>query len=141
MSDASLNICRRCAVMTFLSDDHFFLKLRTSRRKIVFSAVNSRDAAHAMRGSMLCCILNSRACIDAFDLSSLLNTTALDFAEVKDWVEVRKSVSDVDVTPGRDCDLYASRSGMTMSTCWQTIKHGMNLLPVSLTIQGMFLTP
>jgi len=84
MSDASLNICRRCAVVMVRSDDHFFLKLRTSRRKIVFSAVNSRDAAHAIKGSMLCCMLNSRACIEVLDFSSLLTIMVVDFAEVKD---------------------------------------------------------
>ena len=94
MRDASLNIWRRCAVVTVPSDDHFFLKFRTSRRKIVFSAVNSRAAAQAIKGSMLCCMLNSSACIDAFDFSSLPTTTVVDF--VKDCVDVRDSVSELD---------------------------------------------
>lgn len=74
MSEASVNICLRCAVVTVLRGAHFFLKLRASRRKMVFSAVNSRDAAHAIKGSMLCSILNSRACMEAFGFSSLLRT-------------------------------------------------------------------
>jgi hypothetical protein len=117
MRDASLNIWRRCAVVTILRQHHFFLKLRTSRRKIVFSAVNSRDAAQAISGSMLFSMLNSNACIDAFDLSSLLKITVDDLVECIECVEVRDSVSDVDVDRWHGFDLKASRSGMTMSTC------------------------
>ena len=80
MSDASVNIWRRCAVVTTLRQPHFFLKLRTSRRKMQFSAVNSRAAAHAMRGSMFCSMLNSRACIELFDLISLLQIPAVSFS-------------------------------------------------------------
>jgi len=68
----------------FLSDDHFFLKLRTSRKNMVFSAVNSLAAAHAINGSMLCSMLNSRACIDALDFNSLEYTTVDDFVDVID---------------------------------------------------------
>jgi hypothetical protein len=75
MSEASVNICRRWAVVTVVSDTHFCLKLRTSRRKIVFSAVNSRDAAQSMRASTLWWMLNSRACMEALGFSSLLSTT------------------------------------------------------------------
>jgi hypothetical protein len=127
MSDASLNIWRRCPVVTILSADHFFLKFRTSRRKMVFSAVNSRFAAHAIKGSMLCSMLYSSACIDTFDLSSLLKITVVDFVDFSEW-EAKDSVSDaVVVGRSRGCDLKASRSGIMMSTCWQTIKDGMNL--------------
>lgn len=84
MSEASLNIWRRCAVETVFKDDHFFLKFRTSRRKMVFSAVKSLEAAQAIKGSMLFSILNSSACIDAFDFSSLLKTKVEDFVDSAD---------------------------------------------------------
>lgn len=83
----------------------------------MFSAVNSRDAAHAISGSMLFSILNSSACIDAFDFSSLLKITVDDLVECVECVEVRDSVSDVDVVRWQGFDLKASRSGMMMSTC------------------------
>jgi hypothetical protein len=51
---------------------------------MVFSAVNSRAAAHAIKGSMLCSMLNSSACIDAFDFNSLLSTTVVDFPDSED---------------------------------------------------------
>lgn len=85
----------------------------------MFSAVNSRDAAHDMSGSMLCSILNSSACIDAFGFNSLFKTTAGDFfsddidvAEVSDSPELVEEMDDL-----RTLDLKASRSGMMMSTC------------------------
>lgn len=81
MSDASLNIWRRWPVVTLFRDDHFFLKFRTSRRKMVFSAVNSRFAAHAINGSMLFSMLNSNACIEAFGFNSLLNIKVDDFVD------------------------------------------------------------
>jgi hypothetical protein len=127
MSDASLNIWRRCAVVTVFNEHHFFLKLRTSRRKMVFSAVNSRDAAQAIKGSILFSMLNSNACIDDLGLSSLLKTTVDDLADKMDWVEVRDSVSDMESDLWRGLDLNASRRGMTISTCWQTTSDGMNL--------------
>ena len=118
IKEASVNIWRRCAVVTVVRVDHFFLKFRTSRRKMVFSAVNSREAAHVMRDSMLCSILNSSACIDAFGLSSLLNKTCGDFLEPKESSEVNDAVVvDDDTEVRREVDLYASRSGINRSTC------------------------
>ena len=93
----------------------------------MFSAVNSREAARAISGSMLFSMLNSRACIEALDFSSLLKMTVEDFADDTECVEVRDSVSDVDEERWRGRDLKASRRGMRMRTCWQTTNDGKNL--------------
>lgn len=132
MSDASLCIWRLWAVVTVRRLDHFFLKFRTSRRKIVFSAVNSRDAVHSIRESILCSMLNSRACMEAFGLISLERTACVDFCEVAEGVDVRdresESVDGAIESRRLIGDLLASRRGIMMSTCWQTMREGMNLL-------------
>lgn len=107
----------------------------------MFSAVNSRDAAQAINGSMLFSMLNSSACIEDLGLSSLLKTTVDDFADNIDRVEVRDSVSDIEFALWRGLDLKASRRGMTISTCWQTTSDGMNLHRVSMgSVILLFLT-
>lgn len=93
----------------------------------MFSAVNSRAAAQAMSGSMLFSMLNSSACIEAFDFSSLLKMTVEDFADTAECVEVRDSVSEVEIECCRGRDLNASRSGMRIRTCWHTTNDGKNL--------------
>lgn len=50
----------------------------------MFSAVNSFDAAQAIKGSMLCSMLNSSACIDDFDFNSLLVIMVDDFVDTMD---------------------------------------------------------
>ena len=102
---------------------------------MAFSAVNSREAAHAINGSILCSILNSSACIDAFGLSSLFNTSWGAFSgmeELCDVVEVSVAVSLASESDrSRRLDLKASRSGIRMSTCWHTTSDGMNLHELS----------
>lgn len=120
MSEASVCIWRLWAVVTVRSGAHFFFQFLTSRRNMVFSAVNSLAAVHAISDSMLCSMLNSRACMEAFGFNSLFRTTWGDFLERDDVAEVRVSVSDLDedaTDDRRGRDLNASRSGMTMRTC------------------------
>jgi hypothetical protein len=125
MSEASVNICRRCAVVTTVSEAHFCRKLRTSRKKMMFSAVNSRDAVQSISPSMLWSMLDSRACMEALGFNSLLSTTCVPlFTDDLERVEVRASVSadfvdvDEDATDDRrDCAFHASRRGMRMRTC------------------------
>src|SRR5690242_8159363 len=126
MSEASLNIWRRCVVEMTFSDAHFLRQLRTSRRKIVFSAVNSLVAAHTISGSMFCSILSSRACMEALGFNSRKSSCA-DFWDVPEMVDVKEAVSvAVDMGLWRGHALKASASGMSMRTCWHTMREGMN---------------
>lgn len=141
MRDASLNIWRRCAVVTTLRPAHFLLKLRTSRKKIQFSAVNSRAAAQAMRGSMLCSMLNSSACIDTLVLADLSRLSIGDFSTKIDREDLKESVSEIEERR-YGCIFSASRRGMTIKTCWQTISDGMNLFGrVSIKIEALRAKP
>jgi len=119
MREASVCICRLCAVVTVLRADHFLLKFLTSRRKIVFSAVNSRDAVHSMRDSILCSILDSSACMLVLAFNSFDIMECEDFSDTIEVVEVNESVSPKEELEfGRLRELLAaSRSGIRMSTC------------------------
>lgn len=116
ISEASVYICRLCEVVTVDTDDHLFLKLRTSRRKMVFSAVNSRDAVHSINDSMLCSMHDSNACILALGFISLVKIDCDDFTEPSEEAEWIETVSTE--TNGTVCGcLAASRSGIKMRTC------------------------
>jgi hypothetical protein len=68
--------------------------------------------------------------MEAFGFSSLLKLTR-DFLEKLDEVEETVVADEVVVVDRmddrRDCDFNASRSGITISTCWQTSSEARNL--------------
>lgn len=106
----------------------------------MFSAVNSRVAVHAMRGSSAFSMLNSRACMEALGFSSLVRIMRGDFLL---WLEKEEEVDEVvetdvrvevvvevwkeDMEVRRDGEFKASRRGMIMRTCWQTRREERNL--------------
>jgi hypothetical protein len=60
-------------------------------------------------------------------------TADVDFCDVAEGVEVRDKESSESLAGAMESrrltgDLAASRRGITISTCWQTIREGMNLL-------------
>lgn len=116
MSEASVCISRLCGVVMLYVDVHFFLKLRTSRRNMVFSAVNSRDAVHSINGSMLCSMHDSSACIPALGLNSLVDIDFDSFSELSEEAERRDTMS-VEMNGTARWFLAASRSGTNMRTC------------------------
>lgn len=113
MRDASVCICRLCAVVTVVRGDHLFLKFRTSRRKIVFSAVNSRDAVQSIKRSMWCSMLYSSAFMQTFAFDSLVMIDLGVFSEVVVDIEAMDSLS----LCLRAGVLMASSRGITIRTC------------------------